>query len=356
MVSDTPQRTAMQPYTETFYNTQKEGSRRSAEAIVPLIIGLVKPQSVVDVGCGLGTWLSVFKAHGVKDVLGVDGEHVDQSMLQISREQFVAFDLTRPIQMNRQFDLVVSLEVAEHLPQQSAKIFIDSLSKLGPVILFSAAIPFQGGTDHLNEQWPDYWANYFKENGYEAIDCIRKKVWQDDTVEWWYAQNILVFSRKDYLACNPLLKEEFEDTHPSQLSIVHPRKYLELIRIQLTAQDLANLIPKGNRFILVDQEQLRELMALGDQAIPFLERSGQYWGPPPDSMTAVHELERLRQSGLNFIVFLWPAFWWLDYYEDFRHHLVSNFRCVLQNDRLVAFDLKSKDAGQGRLASPSEVV
>ena len=290
----------MQPYTEAFYKTQREGSRRSAEAIVPLVLPLIQPQSIVDVGCGLGTWLSVFKAHGVKDVLGVDGEHVDQSMLQIPREQFVAFDLTRPIQINRQFDLVVSLEVAEHLPQQSAKIFIDSLSKLGPVILFSAAIPFQGGTDHLNEQWPDYWADYFKENGYEAIDCLRKKVWQDDKVEWWYGQNILVFSRKDYLASNPLLKEEFENTHPSQLSIVHPRKYLELIRIQLTAQDLANLIPKGDRFILVDQEQLRESMALGDQATPFLERSGQYWGPPPSGFQFLLRATEQSAGGVRF--------------------------------------------------------
>jgi hypothetical protein len=172
------------------------------------------------------------------------------------------FDLTRPIQIDRQFDLVVSLEVAEHLPKSCAKTFIRSLTKLGPVILFSAAIPFQGGTAHLNEQWPDYWANYFKDNGYAAIDCLRKRVWQDDKLDWWYAQNILVFSRKDYLASNPLLKEEFKNTHPSQLSIVHPRKYLELIRIQLTAQDIANLIPKEDRFILVDQEQLRELMAL----------------------------------------------------------------------------------------------
>jgi SAM-dependent methyltransferase len=323
---------------------------------VPLILALVKPQSVVDVGCGLGTWLSVFKKLGVKDVLGIDGEHVDRSMLEIPAEQFLPFDLTETILINREFDLVVSLEVAEHLPEECAKVLIKSLTKLGPVILFSAAIPFQGGIGHLNEQWPDYWANHFKENGYEAIDCVRKKVWQDDKVEWWYAQNILVFCRKDSLASNPLLTEEFKNTHPSQLSIVHPRKYLELIRLQLTAQDLANLIPKGNRFILVDQEELRELMALGNQAVPFLEYNGQYWGPPPDSITAIQELVRLRQSGLNFIVFLWPAFWWLDYYEAFRQHLVSNFRCVQENDRLVAFNLNSRDTGQGPSASPSEIA
>jgi hypothetical protein len=218
------------------------------------------------------------------------------------------------------------------------------------VVLFSAAIPFQGGTNHLNEQWPDYWANYFKNNGYEAIDCVRKKVWQDDQVDWWYAQNILMFSQTDYLASNPLLKEEFENTHSSQLSMVHPKKYLELMRIQLAAQDIAKLIPKEDKFILVDQEQLRELMALGNQAIPFLERSGRYWGPPPDDDTAIRELTRLRRTGAKFLVFAWPAFWWLEYYEAFRQDLVSSFPCVLQNERLVVFDLKPKRSGQASLA------
>src|SRR5947208_1568135 len=329
----------MQPYTQKFYKDQSVSSRRSAEAIVPLVLTLIKPQSVIDVGCGLGIWLSVFKEFGVKDVFGIDGDYVDRSMLQIPNERFTAFDLKKPIPIDRQFDLVISLEVAEHLPEACAKTFVHSLTKLGPVILFSAAIPFQGGTAHLNEQWPDYWANYFNEDGYEAVDCLRKKVWQDDQVEWWYAQNMLVFSRKDYLASNALLKEEFENTHPSQLSIVHPRKYQELIWIQLTAQDLANLIPKEDKFILVDQEQLRELMALGNQAIPFLEHSGQYWGPPPDDDTAIREFTRLRQSGAKFLVFAWPAFWWLEYYTEFHRDVCSHYRCVLKNERLVVFDL-----------------
>jgi SAM-dependent methyltransferase len=342
----------MQPYSREFYRTHGGRSKRSAEIIVPLVLALLKPRSVIDVGCGLGTWLSVFEQAGVEDVFGIDGNYVDRSMLQIADERFIPFDLKKPIQIDRQFDLVVSLEVAEHLPKKCAKTFVESLTKLGPVVLFSAAIPFQGGTNHINEQWPDYWASYFKENGYEAIDCFRKKVWQDDNVEWWYAQNILLFSQKDYLASNPLLKEEFETTHPSQLSIVHPRKYLELVWIQLTAQDLANLIPKEDKFIFVDQEQLRELMALGNQAIPFLESSGQYWGPPADDGTAIRELTRLRKSGAKYLAFVWPAFWWLKYYTEFYRAVCSHYRCVLRNERLVLFDLRreSQITGGGATA------
>lgn len=103
---------------------------------------------------------------------------------------------------------------------------------------------------------------------------MREKVWQDDKVEWWYAQNILVFSRKNYLARNPLLKKEFERAHPSQRSIVHPKKYLELVQLQLTMQDIANLIPREDRFILVDQEQLRECMVYPTRLYHFWNAAG----------------------------------------------------------------------------------
>lgn len=330
----------MHPYTEKFYKDQKEGSRRSAKEIIPLVLELIQPQHVIDVGCGAGTWLSVFKECGVEDIWGVDGAYVDKKILEIPEERFFSFDLKNPLRMDGQFDLVVSLEVAEHLPSECAGIFVDSLISLGPVILFSAAIPFQRGAGHINEQWPDYWVQFFQKKGYVVIDCIRKKIWQNDNVEWWYAQNILLFVRRDYLASHPLLQREFENTAISQLSIVHPRKYLDVIRLHLTTQDIAALIPSGDTFILVDQEQFRSEVAAGRHVIPFLERDGHYWGPPPDDITAVRELERLRCSGAHFIVFGWPAFWWLDYYSELHRYLRSEFCCVLHNNRLVVFDLR----------------
>ena len=115
-------------------------------------------------------------------------------MLEIPTDRFLALNLSQPLPIKQQFDLVVSLEVAEHLPCECAKVFVESLVKLGPVILFSAAVPFQGGTNHVNEQWPEYWAKLFQEQGYVAIDCIRNKIWQNDRVKWYYAQNILVFA------------------------------------------------------------------------------------------------------------------------------------------------------------------
>ena len=215
-------------YTESFFDDLKAGSKQSATQIVPLILELLKPSSVVDIGCGSGEWLSAFNRYGVEDILGVDGNYVDRNSLAISSDKFLALDLTQPFTINRKFDLVVSLEVAEHLPIESAEIFIDSLTKLGSVILFSAAIPFQGGTHHVNEQWQAYWIELFGNKNYEVIDYVRPQVWQNQNVEYWYAQNTFVFVRQDYLEQHKNLKNNWEKSDKNRYSLVHPRMYLEL--------------------------------------------------------------------------------------------------------------------------------
>ena len=219
----------MQLYNEGFFQYLQEGSKRSAEQIVPILLELIQPQSMIDVGCGTGTWLSVFREHGVEDIWGVDGDYVQEHTLEIPKDRFLAHDLAKPLTLDRQFDLAMSLEVAEHLPADSAEAFVDSLTQLAPMILFSAAIPLQGGVGHINEQWQDYWAAFFQQKGYMPIDCIRKKIWQNNNVEYWYAQNILLFLKQDYLERQGFerLQEEFKNTNINQLSLVHPRKYLE---------------------------------------------------------------------------------------------------------------------------------
>jgi len=213
------------PYTDKFFE-ERIDVLRSAEHIVPLLLELIQPKSVVDVGCGTGEFLYVFKEKGIKDILGIDGEYVNKKKLRISENSFLSANLEKLLKIDRKFDLVVSLEVAEHLSKKYARTFIDSLTNLGPVILFSAAIPFQGGTHHVNEQWPEYWANLFEKKGYIPIDCIRRKVWNNNEVSFWYAQNILLFVKKDYLERNQILQKEFEQTNKSFLSIVHPELYL----------------------------------------------------------------------------------------------------------------------------------
>jgi len=277
-------------YTEDFYQRRRERTLRSAREVVPLVLDLLHPRSVVDVGCADGGWLSVFRAHGVEDIYGIDGEWVDRGTLAIPDDRFAYVDLRKPFRLERQFDLVVSLEVAEHLPGECAETFVDCLTRLGPTILFSAAIPWQGGTGHLNEQWPEYWARHFEDRGYVVVDCLRRKIWQNDKVEWPYVQNALMVVRREALAGHPTLQREFENAGPATLSVVHPRKYLEAIgewrRLLVTVQEIVGLVPPEESVIVVDHEVFRREL-VGRRAVPFLERDVEYWGPPADDATGI---------------------------------------------------------------------
>jgi glycosyltransferase involved in cell wall biosynthesis len=229
--SDLPQESLSQTssYTKDFYELLQAGSRSSARVILPLLLELLqsKPQSVIDVGCGVATWLGVFQELGIEDCLGVDGDYVDPKMLQIPVSQFMAADLRQPLAIDRQFSLAMSLEVAEHLPADCAEGFVHTLTELAPIVLFSAAIPFQGGTDHIHERWPSYWVNLFQARGYVVIDCFRHKIWQHPEVEPWYAQNILLFVQQDQLPAYPALQREYNNTNLLHLTRVHPRIYLD---------------------------------------------------------------------------------------------------------------------------------
>jgi SAM-dependent methyltransferase len=200
-------------------------SIRSAEEIVPCLMELIAPKSVVDIGCGVGAWLSVFRDKGkVTDYLGFDGEYMLNQNLQISPQFFVTCNLDKMIiSCDRTFDMVISLEVAEHLTKENALPFIQHLTNLAPVVCFSAAIPKQGGTNHINEQWPDYWANLFAQRKFVPIDCIRKKFWNNEKVAWWYKQNTILYVREDCLDQYPQICNYYDGQPP--IPIVHPQLY-----------------------------------------------------------------------------------------------------------------------------------
>lgn len=232
-------------YNSNFYNDQRSGSLSSAKEIIPFIIKLVNPKNVVDVGCGIGTWLSVFKIQGIKEAIGIDGPWVKDNDLLISRNSFIRSDLKNPPKLNKKFDLVVSLEVAEHLPESNASKFVEYLCSLGDIVLFSAAIPFQGGTDHINEQWQEYWARLFENKGYKVVDCVRKNFWNNNKVSFFYSQNMLLFVKPSKL--NKNLKKEYQLTNRSQISLVHPKRYIDLGNQK---KKMLKIIPKPIKKIL----------------------------------------------------------------------------------------------------------
>lgn len=132
---------------------------------------------------------------GITDCLGIDGRYVDPSTLMFDRTHFMAHDLTVPLDIARSYDLAISMEVAEHLPESAADLFVQSLCSLSDAALFSAAVPGQGGNNHINEQWPDYWGRKFSQQGFRMVDCIRASIWDDDSVAPWYRQNTFLCLR-----------------------------------------------------------------------------------------------------------------------------------------------------------------
>jgi hypothetical protein len=216
----------MLDYDSKFYRSQMDGSQRSARAIVPLVMELAPfVRSVVDIGCGTGGFLKVFEEHTIADFLGVDGDYVDTSLLRIRGDRFLAADLSRPLNLGRRFDLAMSLEVAEHLSESRARSFVEDLTRLSDVILFSAAIPGQGGTHHVNEQWQDYWAEEFGRLGYLPFDAIRPHIWTDQSVETWYAQNTILYANPAGVDRAPALTANRLRSLPS-LRVVHPRTWI----------------------------------------------------------------------------------------------------------------------------------
>lgn len=205
-----------------FQPSRDSETRRSAVQVLSFVNRLLSPNSVADVGCGVGTWLSVFQEFGVDHILGIDGSYLDQSLLQIPRDCFLEANLTDPPEVADSFDLVMSLEVAEHLPEESAATFIRFLTSLAPAVLFSAAIPGQGGFMHIHERWQSYWVQHFANNGYELVNAIHPAVWTDDVLVH-YAQNGMLFFQSDYLKKRPELVKLQQSTSEVPVDVIHPK-------------------------------------------------------------------------------------------------------------------------------------
>jgi SAM-dependent methyltransferase len=164
-------------------------------AALKLLCHDLKPRSLLDVGCGMGTWLKAAQEAGVTDVFGVDGIELPPDRFHVSKSLFSLQDLTKPWNLGRRFDTALCLEVAEHLDRQFAAVLVGSLTTHSDCIVFSAACPGQGGQHHVNCQWPAYWQELFNERGYACSDAIRWKIWNDDRIEPWYRQNMFLARR-----------------------------------------------------------------------------------------------------------------------------------------------------------------
>lgn len=184
-------------YSGDFYSYIDSGSRRSARVVAGILRPEMKIDSLLDIGAGHGAWAAEWQAAGVKTVLAVDGEYVRTDQLAVAKKNFRAHDLSTPLDLKKRFDLVQSLEVAEHLPADKADLFVDNLTRHGDVILFSAAVPNQGGEHHVNEQPPEYWRRKFSARGYAVFDFLRPRLERRREVMPWYRYNSYIYANED---------------------------------------------------------------------------------------------------------------------------------------------------------------
>lgn len=226
-------------YDPEFYRKQSSGSYTSAQTLLPLVLDIVQPSSVADIGCGVGTWLKAAGDLGVTEIAGFDGSYVDRSQLLIPMSAFHPMEFAKPFRPPRAFDLAFCLEVAEHLPESSAESFVDSLVQFSQAILFSAAIPGQRGTFHVNEQWPSYWSELFQKRDYYFWDCLRMKIWNSEEVEPWYRQNAFLVCRSDWL------KQHSVSIPGPPVSLVHPRIYEYWRTLTPTLRDVPSIIRRS---------------------------------------------------------------------------------------------------------------
>lgn len=185
----------MPSYKTDFYQNRRSRTVSSARAVLTSVRQLFPFTSVVDLGCGTGTWLSAAGGLGATRLVGYEGDWVRRDMLDTSSIHLHNVDLSKPLRSDTErFDLAMCLEVAEHLPPERADGVIEELCTMSDTVLFGAAVPGQRGVGHINEQWQDYWQEKFAIRGYAAND-VRPRFWNDATVLPHYAQNIFVFTR-----------------------------------------------------------------------------------------------------------------------------------------------------------------
>lgn len=186
-------------YDTKFFDLIREGAQSSAKAFADHFYGNGPAmESVLDVGCGEGWW-----GKAISDVTGAEPFFIDNdgydSPNRVRDGYWFKHDFSsipfNPFKLGRKFDLAICLEMAEHLPYENSDGLVEWLTECSDQILWSAAIPGQGGYEHINEQWPNFWVHKFNDLGYRAF-YIGPLFWNHDEVEPWYKQNLFQFVRR----------------------------------------------------------------------------------------------------------------------------------------------------------------
>lgn len=242
--------TAITKYSRAFYAGRAASQVPAARRLLHEVLKLLQPESVIDVGCGDGSLLSVLPEFGISDFCGLEGPWIGDDQLQVAPERVSRHDLNQTFACGRRFELAVSIEVAEHLEPGRGEEFVDDLTRLADVVLFSAAIPGQGGVNHINERWQSYWAGLFEKRGYCVIDHLRPALWTDPEVPVSWRQNVLLYANQRGLERSPRLADAQQASINRILDLAHPRAFWRLAKPRGLSHILRKQLPRATRHTL----------------------------------------------------------------------------------------------------------
>lgn len=235
-------------YGADFFDTLNDAGAASARVVLPLVLDLTGATSAIDVGCGTGIWTNEMRRLGV-DAIGIDGGYVPADKRHVESRHFIEHDLEQPVTGLERRDMALCLEVAEHLTPARADGLVADLCQLAPQVVFSAATPKQGGTHHINEQWPDYWIRKFADHGYTCWDALRPALRYHRDVAWIYRQNILLFVAPE--VAPPAHAEQLRAPDPGDVSFEYVARYIvdrqDGLKVSLRRAVLRRLPAVGRR-------------------------------------------------------------------------------------------------------------
>ena len=180
-------------YDKRYYQSLRSHSYGSATKIIGYLTSFLDVSTVIDFGCGMGTWCLAARELGINKIIGIDQNPYNSEYMLISSDQYLQKDLRNTIDLDMSACIVISVEVVEHIEEEYGEIFVENLCRHSDIILFSAAIPHQGGEGHVNEKPCSYWSKIFASKGYCYIDCIRPAFWDDNDVAVWYKNNCILY-------------------------------------------------------------------------------------------------------------------------------------------------------------------
>lgn len=206
-------------YSKDYYSIHDENSYKSATVILNQLSNYISPSSIIDWGCGSGTWCKAAIEIWNVSIIGIDQHDFDGYQMYISQSNYRKEDIRKEIWVNK-VELAICVEVIEHIDEYYEDAVIDNICSCSDTILFSGALPFQGGTGHINEKPYSYWVKKFRERGYNLDDRIRRDIWDNSDVEIWYRNNIMLLKKVKTI--------KIQEQYP--LDIIHPDMLYRILK------------------------------------------------------------------------------------------------------------------------------